>query len=53
METIEGSATQDGEQIFNITTPAAGLYYKLVVDCQKASGNGTVQISKIDYYAVK
>ena len=53
VETIEGSATQDGEQIFKISNPAAGLYYKLVVDCQKASGNGTVQISKIDYYAVK
>ena len=53
VETIEGSATQKGEQIFNITTPTAGLYYKLIVDCKQASGNGTVQISKLDYYAVK
>lgn len=51
VETIDGSV-KSGEQIFNISKPTAGLYYKLVIDCQKAS-NGTVQISKIDYYAVK
>ena len=56
VETVEGSATQKGEQIFNISNPTGGLYYKLVIDCQqsnKTAGNGTVQISKIDYYAVK
>ncbi len=51
VETIDGSV-KSGEQIFNISKPTAGLYYKLVIDCQKAS-NGTVQISKLDYYAVK
>ncbi len=51
VETIDGSV-KSGEQIFNISKPTAGLYYKLVIDCQQAS-NGTVQISKIDYYAVK
>ena len=52
VETITGNAVK-GEQIFNIKTPTAGMFYKFVFDCAAASSNGTVQISKIDYYAVK
>lgn len=29
---------------------AAGLYYKLIFDCAAASGNGVIQISKIQYF---
>lgn len=52
VETIDGS-TSAKDQVFNITTPTAGLYYKLVIDCSKASGNGPVVLTQIDYYAVK
>lgn len=52
VETIDGS-TSAKDQVFNITTPTAGLYYKLVIDCSKASKNGPVVLTQIDYYAVK
>lgn len=52
VETIDGS-TSAKDQVFNITTPTAGLYYKLVIDCSKASKNGPVVLTQLDYYAVK
>lgn len=41
-----------GENTFSCTTPTANCYYKIVIDCKKAS-NGSVQISKLEYYAKK
>ena len=52
VETIDGS-TSAKDQVFNITTPTAGLYYKLVIDCSKANSNGPVVLTQLDYYAVK
>ena len=40
-----------GAQTIKISSPAANRYYKLVCDCQKTTGNGIVQISKLEYYA--
>lgn len=36
--------------VFNVTKAEKNLYYKLVFDCALASGNGIIQISKIEYY---
>ena len=41
-----------GENTFSCTTPTANCYYKIVIDCKKAS-NGSVQISKLEYYTKK
>ena len=41
-----------GENTFSCTTPMAKCYYKIVIDCKKAS-NGSVQISKLEYYTKK
>lgn len=42
----------DGDLIFKPTKSAANNYYKFVFDCQKGSGNGLIQVSKIAYYKV-
>lgn len=42
-----------GENTFSCTTPTANCYYKIVIDCKKASSNGIVQISKLEYYTKK
>ena len=42
-----------GENTFSCTTPMAKRYYKIVIDCKKASSNGIVQISKLEYYTKK
>lgn len=42
-----------GENTFSCTTPIANCYYKIVIDCKKASSNGIVQISKLEYYTKK
>ena len=40
-----------GEMSFNVTTPAAGLYYKVVFDCQAhGSKNGIVQVSAVEFF---
>ena len=40
-----------GEMSFNVTTPAAGLYYKVVFDCQAhGTKNGIVQISAVEFF---
>lgn len=38
-----------GDLKFNIPTPTANCYYKIEVDCKKASSNGPIQISKVVY----
>lgn len=42
----------DGDLIFKPTKSAANNYYKFIFDCQKGSGNGLIQVSKIAYYKV-
>ncbi len=32
---------------------AAGLYYEIVFDCKQSSANGTVQVSKVVYFAAE
>lgn len=51
-ETVEFK-TATGAQAVELTNPTAGLYYRLVFDCKKGSGNGLVQVSKIEYYAAQ
>jgi sulfur carrier protein ThiS len=38
-----------GDLTFNIQNPTANCYYKIKVDCQKATSNGPIQISKVVY----
>lgn len=54
VDTIDGTVSA-GDMTFAISADkqAANLYYKVVFDCKKASANGTVQVSKVDFYAVK
>ena len=40
-----------GNLVYAIANPGANYYYKIVYDCKKSSGNGTVQISKVVYTA--
>ena len=40
-----------GDLVYTIANPGANYYYKLVYDCNKASSNGPVQISKVVYTA--
>lgn len=49
VQTIKVTATK-GELPYVVTTPAENMYYKLTYACKKGSGNGFVQISKIEYY---
>lgn len=53
VETVDVDSIAAGEKTFNVSADkrAANLYYKLVVDCNKASSNGPVQISKIVFWA--
>ena len=47
-ETITGEK-KAGDCIFKITNPQQDCKYKITVDCQKGSGNGFVQVSKVVY----
>ena len=38
-----------GTQSVAIATPTENMFYQIVADCKKAS-NGTIQISKVEYY---
>ncbi len=50
VETIDGTVAQ-GKLTFSITNVAANQYYKVVFDC-KTGSNGSVQVSKVEYYAL-
>ena len=54
VEEVEGTVAV-GDMTFNVSADkqAENLYYKVVFDCAKATKNGTVQVSKVDFYAVK
>lgn len=49
VETVKLSDISTGDKTFNVTTPTAGYYYKLVFDCASARSNGVIQISKVVY----
>lgn len=53
VETIDGSfgsnKTFTGDLTFNVTKPAKNLFYKFVINIQKA-GNGIISINGVDYY---
>lgn len=53
VETVDGTVAQ-GEMTFNVAEAnrAANLYYKVVFDCNKASANGPVQVSKVEFYGL-
>lgn len=54
VETVDGTIAK-GEMTFNITEAnrAANLYYKVVFDCNaKSTKNGTVQVSKVEFYGL-
>lgn len=42
-----------GDMEFILPSPQSNLAYKLRFDCASASSNGPVQVSKVDYYAIK
>lgn len=44
------SGLSNGVLTFDLPSPAADLYYKLSFDCASGSGNGIIQISKVEYY---
>ena len=50
VEEIDGTLAT-GDATFTITTPAAGLYYKVVFDCSAhGSKNGIVQVSAVEFF---
>ena len=50
VETVNAESLEAGEMIFNVSKAEKNLYYKLVFDCASASGNGIIQVSKVQYY---
>ena len=51
VQEIAGTATSAGDATYTVPSPAAGMYYKLVIDNASASSNGSVQVSKVKYVA--
>ena len=43
-------AASTGELTYNVPTPTVNQYYRLKFDCKKASSNGIITISKVQYY---
>lgn len=39
-----------GTQSVAIATPTKNMFYQIVADCKKATSNGPIQISKVEYY---
>ncbi|MCH5152080.1 MAG: hypothetical protein J1F65_05440 [Clostridiales bacterium] len=49
--TAEGTFTKaKGTQEITISNPQPNLYYKIEIDCAKASSNGTITISGVSYW---
>ncbi len=51
-ETIDLTISAKGKVSVKIGTPTAGCFYKLVLDMQKTSSNGTLRITSITYNEV-
>ncbi len=41
---------KSGVQTITVETPVENMFYKISFDCKKASSNGVVQVSKVEYY---
>ena len=50
--TLENASAAVAKE-YVVSSPAEGAYYKLVFDMAQTSGNGTIQISKIEYVRSK
>lgn len=49
-DTVIAATIAKGDLTFAITSPDANNNLKLVFDCKKGSGNGFIQVSKVEYY---
>lgn len=49
--TLNKSAYTTGYMVFNVTTPKANQYYRLVFDLNAVSANGSIQFSRVSFYA--
>lgn len=50
---VAATALEKGNMTFEVPDPADDLTYTLTFDCKSGSGNGFVQISKIEYQPAK
>lgn len=50
IETVKLIYYKKTDFVFNVSAPQANLYYRLKFDLKKGSGNGFVQINKVEYY---
>ena len=48
IETVSQNISS-GDMTYNVSSPAAGLFYRLVYDCEQGSANGLIQLSKVVY----
>lgn len=49
VQTISGPAIKTGEMVYTVPNPVANSFYNLEYSFKSGSGNGFIQISKIDY----
>lgn len=50
IETVKLTYYKKTDFVFNVSAPQANLYYRLKFDLKQGSGNGFVQINKVEYY---
>ena len=50
IETVKLIYYKKTDFVFNVSAPQANLYYRLKFDLKQGSGNGFVQINKVEYY---
>lgn len=50
IETVKLIYYKKTDFVFNVSAPQANLYYRLKFDLKNGSGNGFVQINKVEYY---
>ncbi len=48
IETVSQNISS-GDMTYNVSSPAAGLFYRLEYDCEQGSANGLIQLSKVVY----
>ena len=50
LETVNLEKLVAGDAVFTIKTPKENCYYKLIFDCNGASKNGIITVTKVEYY---
>lgn len=50
IETVELKSYKKTDFVFNVSAPQANLYYRLKFDLKQGTGNGFVQVNKVEYY---